>query len=139
MSGDRAERRKRYAAAMDDVTGGCCPVDLIDAVMAVADAELTELRAQVANLRVMYDAVSAREHDLIIERDELAGEVAELRAEYNATEASARYLSQERDALACQLTRVRAVLENASVSGRSALEYRGLVTSALLGEQKTDL
>lgn len=35
-----AERRKRYAAAMDAVTGGICPTDLIDAVMAVADAEL---------------------------------------------------------------------------------------------------
>lgn len=35
-----SERRKRYAAAMDAITGGICPTDLIDAVMAVADEEL---------------------------------------------------------------------------------------------------
>jgi hypothetical protein len=37
-----AGRRKRYAAAMDAVTGGICPTDLIDAVMAVADVEVDE-------------------------------------------------------------------------------------------------
>lgn len=39
------DRRARYAAAMDAVTGGICPADLIDAVMAVADAELATHRA----------------------------------------------------------------------------------------------
>ncbi|MFJ3812243.1 hypothetical protein ACIPWE_38510 [Streptomyces sp. NPDC090073] len=42
---NRGERRKQYAAAMDAVTGGICPGDLIDAVMAVADGELAAVRA----------------------------------------------------------------------------------------------
>ncbi|MEJ8671903.1 hypothetical protein WKI71_36725 [Streptomyces sp. MS1.AVA.1] len=45
----QTDRRERYAAAMDAVTGGICPTDLIDAVMAVADTELAARRA--ADLR----------------------------------------------------------------------------------------
>lgn len=42
-----------------------------EAAAAVADAEQADLRAEVANLRTMYGAATAREEDLIEERDEL--------------------------------------------------------------------
>lgn len=38
-------RWRRYAGAMDAITGGTCPDDLICAAMSVADAELEEERA----------------------------------------------------------------------------------------------
>ncbi|MFJ6143093.1 hypothetical protein ACIQH7_05810 [Streptomyces anulatus] len=41
------------------------------AVMAVADAEQTELHAQIANLRTMYNVANDRTNDLIDERDKL--------------------------------------------------------------------
>jgi hypothetical protein len=47
MTDKTAARRERYAAAMDAVTGGICPTDLIDAVMAVADEELQQERERL--------------------------------------------------------------------------------------------
>lgn len=46
---DRRERFAQYAAAIDKVTGGTCPADILDAVIAVADRERAALmRAHVA-------------------------------------------------------------------------------------------
>jgi hypothetical protein len=41
-------RWQRYAAAMDAVTGGTCPADLVSAVIAVADAEQADTEAEGA-------------------------------------------------------------------------------------------
>lgn len=59
-----AERRRRYAAAMDAVTGGICPTDLIDAVMAVADAEI----------RAIDEAADETARRLLSQRQEMAEE-----------------------------------------------------------------
>lgn len=64
---DAEERRQRYARAMDAVTGGICPADLIDAVVAVADAEQADLRATV--LREAIDVAREEGHRL----EEVAG------------------------------------------------------------------
>ncbi|PVC80647.1 hypothetical protein DBP19_36530, partial [Streptomyces sp. CS090A] len=77
-----ADRRDRYAAAMALRDGHPeWPVRYeaderdyrrrADAVMAVADAEQAELRAQIANLRTMYNVANDRTNDLIDERDAL--------------------------------------------------------------------
>lgn len=67
------DRRARYAAAIRDTDGWVLDdgQHMVDAVMAVADAEQQELRAQIANLRTMYDVADARTSDLIEERDQL--------------------------------------------------------------------
>ncbi|GAA2946353.1 MULTISPECIES: hypothetical protein [Streptomyces] len=74
------DRRKRYAAAIRDTDGWVLDngQHMIDAVMAVADAEQSALRAQIANLRAMYDVADARTNDLIDERDQLLTERTEL-------------------------------------------------------------
>jgi hypothetical protein len=43
--------RDRYAAAIDAVTGGICPADIIDAVLAVRDDELERLRGELTEVR----------------------------------------------------------------------------------------
>lgn len=74
------DRRERYAAAIRDTDGWVLDngQHMIDAVMAVADAEQSDLRAQIANLRAMYDVADARTNDLIDERDQLLTERTEL-------------------------------------------------------------
>lgn len=105
-----ADRRARYAAAIRDAAclGDCgdpedecvrrrvqpglwqggvlvevmgTPEVLAEAVMPGANAEQQELRAQIANLRTMYNAADARTSDLIDERDALRAEVERLRAD----------------------------------------------------------
>ncbi|SCD42724.1 hypothetical protein GA0115253_100458 [Streptomyces sp. Termitarium-T10T-6] len=68
-----ADRRARYAAAIREADGWVLDdgQHMIDAVMAVADAEQTELHAQIANLRTMYNVANDRTNDLIDERDKL--------------------------------------------------------------------
>jgi hypothetical protein len=70
---DRAALRDRIAEALADATGDRWPAQAFlteaDVVLAVLPASLDQ--ADAANLRTMYDAVSAREHELIEERDEL--------------------------------------------------------------------
>ncbi|MEV0917876.1 hypothetical protein AB0I93_26910 [Streptomyces sp. NPDC049967] len=72
-----ADRRARYAAVIRDTDGWVLDggQHMVDAVMAVADAEQVELRAQVANLRTMYDVADGRTSDLIDERDALRSEM----------------------------------------------------------------
>ena len=54
------DRRARYAAAMDAVTGGTCPMDLIEAVMAVADAELMQAQAEAHQYRTALQGAARR-------------------------------------------------------------------------------
>ncbi|MFD5220289.1 hypothetical protein ACFWMH_21895 [Streptomyces tendae] len=67
------ERRERYKAAIREADGWVLDdgQHMVDAVMAVADAELAEARTQAANLRTMYNVADARTNDLIEERDQL--------------------------------------------------------------------
>lgn len=99
-----ADRRARYRAAIRENDGWVLDdgQHMLDAVMAVADAEQQELRAQaavlsaeltrrapllgeyaaqMANLRTMYDVADGRANDLIEERDALRAEVERLRAD----------------------------------------------------------
>jgi hypothetical protein len=121
------DRRDRYAAAIRDEvrlrlgTNALAlaergqPVQMnfseaaaaAGAVMAVADAEQAELRAQAGNLRTMYDVVSARESDLIDERDKLAcwhredaAALAEMRATIERLRAERAELIRQRDRIA---------------------------------------
>lgn len=57
---DRSERRARYAAAMDAVTGGTCPTDLIDAVMGVADTELMQAQAEAYQYRTALQGAARK-------------------------------------------------------------------------------
>ncbi|MGA5330977.1 hypothetical protein ACPCJT_20330 [Streptomyces griseoincarnatus] len=75
-AGGHTDRRDKYAEALDAAFTTVEDFDATtaaDAVLAVADAEQAHLRAQVANLRTMYDSVAERARDLIDERDALAG------------------------------------------------------------------
>lgn len=44
-----AQLRERYTKAIDDVTGGTCPADIIDAVLVVAQADRAELASLAVN------------------------------------------------------------------------------------------
>lgn len=55
-----SDRRQQYAAAMDAVTGGTCPTDLIDAVLAVADTELARAQAEAHQYRTALQGVARR-------------------------------------------------------------------------------
>lgn len=86
------ERRKRYAAAMDAVTGGICPTGLIDAVMAVADAEQRELASLAVNAaNALRD--ERRHHEIA------AGEVGRLREELRKAKRAADLLAADHRAV----------------------------------------
>jgi hypothetical protein len=110
---DQAARSERYAAAIRDTAGWVLDdgQHMIAAVMAVADAEQAELR---------------RERDLAIAHDRQPYPTAW------AYEQACAALHRKTDAI----ERVRAVLETEAVVGRSALEYRGLIASALLADEE---
>ncbi|UDM00047.1 hypothetical protein [Streptomyces longhuiensis] len=105
-------RRERYAAAIRETDGWVLDdgQHMIAAVMAVADAEHAELR---------------RERDLAIAHDRQPYPTAW------AYEQACAALRRKTDTI----ERVRAVLETEAVVDRSALEYRGLITTALMADE----
>ncbi|WP_329336155.1 hypothetical protein OG252_13270 [Streptomyces sp. NBC_01352] len=108
------DRRARYEAAIrkaGDTAYGRRPFygAITDAALAAADAEQAELH---------------RERDLAIAHDRQPYPTAW------AYEQACKALHRKTEAI----ERVRAVLETEAVVGRTALEYRGLITAALMAD-----
>jgi hypothetical protein len=130
---DQAARRNRYDAAIREAEGWVLDdgQHMLDAVLAVADAEQAELCKQNrASLR---------------RADEAGARAAAMERAMQSTAADAlKHRGCHRDLMGqclraekaeAAIERVRSVLESEAVVGRSALDYRGLITSALMADE----
>lgn len=87
---NQTDRWARYAAAMDAVTGGTAPAKLVDAVIAVADAELMQAQAEAHQYRTALQGVARRAAVVSLSTDQAAEE----RDRYRTAWRSARERAQ---------------------------------------------
>lgn len=140
-----AARRAALEAAIWDAGGGDLDQDDVDRFLARVLAELpaADRPAEEAYRLALstalrlgtganWEAIRDRAEDLVAEVGQLT-ETSRRLLEQRQEMAAERFAWQERgDQAEAAIGRVRAVLETEAVVGRSALEYRGLIASALM-------